>query len=139
MAITHVEARVINPADSERTETFEFLVDSGAVYTVLPAAALATLGIEPSSTEVFILANGERIEKPVGNAYFEFQGKLRAAPVVFGDEGVYLLGATTLEALGLILDPIHRQLKPLPMTMMSFTASAVTANACDALPWHHRP
>ena len=118
MAITHIEARVINPVDPDRAETFQFLVDSGAVYTVMPERDLRSLGIEPTSTEVFILANGERLEKPVGNAYFEFQGKLRAAPVVFGDDDIYLLGATTLEALGLILDPIHRQLKPLPMTMM---------------------
>ena len=44
--------------------------------------------------------------------------KKRAAPVIFGDEGVYLLGATTLEALGLILDPINRVLKALPMVLM---------------------
>ena len=31
---------------------------------------------------------------------------------------IYLLGATTLEAPGLILDPIHGQLKPLPMLLM---------------------
>ena len=64
--------------------------------------------------------NGEILRKPVGNAYFEYQGTLRAAPVVFGDKGIFLLGATTLEALGMILDPIHRQLKPLPMLLMPF-------------------
>ena len=56
---------------------------------------------------------------PVGNAYFEYEGKIRAAPVVFGDPEIYLLGATTLEALGMILDPIHRELKPLPMTLIA--------------------
>jgi hypothetical protein len=31
---------------------------------------------------------------------------------------VFLLGATTIEALGMILDPIRRELKPLPMLLM---------------------
>ena len=75
-----------------------------------PEEILVVIGIEPTSTEVYIMANGERIAASAGNAYFEYGGKVRAAPVVFG--------ATTLEALGMILDPINRQLKPLHMVMM---------------------
>ncbi len=93
-------------------------MDSGAVYSVVPQNILKGLGIKPTSLEEFILANGEVIKKSIGNAYFEYQGKVRAAPVVFGDKGVFLFGATTLEALGMILDPIGRQLKPLPMVLM---------------------
>jgi hypothetical protein len=38
------------------------------------------------------------------------------ADVIFGEEGdSTLLGAFTLEALGLSLDPLRRELKPLPM------------------------
>ena len=44
--------------------------------------------------------------------------KVRAAPVIFGEKDVFLLGATTLEALGMLLDPIRRELKPLPMVLM---------------------
>lgn len=118
MGITFIKVTVSNPAKPKKSATHDFLVDSGAIYSVLPAKALKALGIKPSSSEEFILANGEKIEKQVGNAFFEFQGKVRAAPVIFGDEGVYLLGATTLEALGMILDPINRKLKPLPMVLM---------------------
>ncbi len=39
-----------------------------------------------------------------------------AAPVIFGEPGdATLLGTVTLESLGLILDPIRRELRPLPM------------------------
>jgi hypothetical protein len=55
------------------------------------------------------LADGKTIRKPVGNAFFEYQGKIGAAPVVFGEKDVYLLGAVTLESLGLILDPMKRE------------------------------
>jgi hypothetical protein len=40
------------------------------------------------------------------------------ADVIFGEEGdSVLLGAFTLEALGLSLDPLRRDLKPLPMIL----------------------
>ncbi|MBI3182625.1 MAG: aspartyl protease family protein [Myxococcales bacterium] len=123
MAITFLKVRVSNPARPKKAKTFEFLVDSGAVYSVLPEAALKALGIKPTSTEEFILANGEGIRAQVGNALFEYGGKVRAAPVVFGSKGVFLLGATTLEALGMVLDPIRRQLKPLPMVLMEARAA----------------
>lgn len=118
MAITFLKVKVINPEHPKRKKECEFLVDSGAVYSVVPQNVLKALGIKPTSSQEFILANGEIIKKPIGNAYFEYQGKIRAAPVVFGEKGIFLLGATTIEAFGLILDPIRRELKPLPMVLM---------------------
>jgi predicted aspartyl protease len=118
MAITFLKARVINPERPKRSRECEFLVDSGVVYSVVPQSILKKLGIKPTSFREFILANGEVVKKPIGNAYFGYEDQVGAAPVVFGDEDVFLLGATTLEALGLILDPIRRQLKPLPMLLM---------------------
>jgi clan AA aspartic protease len=118
MSITFLKVKVINPEKPKKSEECEFLVDSGAVYSVVPQNILKKLGIKPTSVQEFILANGEVIEKPIGNAYFEYQDKIRAAPIVFGDKGVFLLGATTIEALGMILDPIRRELKPLPMVLM---------------------
>jgi len=118
MAITFLKVKVINPERPKKVKECEFLVDSGAVYSVVPHKVLKVLGIKPTSSQEFILANGEIVKRPVGNAYFEYQGKIRAAPVIFGDEGVFLLGATTIEALGMILDPIRRELKPLPMVLM---------------------
>jgi len=39
---------------------------------------------------------------PVGEAGIEIEGfRAGATPVVFGDEGVYLLGGVTMEQLGL--------------------------------------
>lgn len=91
------------------------LVDSGAVYSVIPESELKKLGIKPDTKQKFVLANGGEIEKKVGEARFVWKNVARTAPVVFGDEGVYLLGATTLEAMGVTLDPINRKLEKLPM------------------------
>lgn len=118
VSITFLKAKVINPEQPRRSRECEFLVDSGAVYSVVPQSILQKVGIRATSSEEFILANGEVVKKAVGNAYFKYAGKTRAAPVVFGDEDVFLLGVTTLEALGMILDPIRRELKPLPMLLM---------------------
>jgi predicted aspartyl protease len=118
MAITFLKVKVINPERPKKVKECEFLVDSGAVYSVVPQNLLKTLGIKATSSQEFILANGEIIKRPIGNAYFEYKGKIRTAPVLFGDEGIFLLGATTIEALGMILDPIRRELRPLPMVLM---------------------
>jgi predicted aspartyl protease len=120
MAITFVKMKVSNPARPKKARVVDFLVDSGAYYSVMPAAELKALGIRSTSFEDFLLATGETVRLPVGNAFFDFRDKVRAAPIVFGEEGVYLLGATTLEALGLMLDPLRRELKPAPLVLMGF-------------------
>jgi hypothetical protein len=41
-----------------------------------------------------------------------------ASPVIFGEKGdSTLLGMVSLEALGYILDPLRRELRPLPMVL----------------------
>lgn len=118
MAITYLDLLVKNPQLPDKSVKCHFLVDSGAVYSVIPAAVLKKLGIKKTDTQKFTLANGETLEKAVGNALFEYRSKVRSSPVVFGGANIFLLGAVTLESLGVILDPINRELKPLPMLLM---------------------
>ena len=109
---------MFNPARPRRVKECRFLVDSGAVYSVAPQEVLKRLGLTPTSAREFMLANSETIRIPVGNAHFNCNGIIPAAPVVFGEKDVFRLGATTLQALGMILDFIRRELKPLPMLLM---------------------
>jgi predicted aspartyl protease len=92
MGITFLDIRVSNPQKPRNTRAFHFLVDSGAIYTVVPEGDLKALGIAATSTREFILANGERIECRVGNAIFEYKGKIGAAPVIFGKRASIFLG-----------------------------------------------
>jgi hypothetical protein len=49
---------------------------------------------------------------------FRYGERVGGADVIFGEEGDHqLLGALTLEALGLALDPLKRELRPLPMML----------------------
>ena len=95
-----------------------FLVDSGAVYSLIPGKELNKIGIKPHRKEEFILADGTTITRNIGDAYFEFQGKGGSAPVIFGEgSDESLLGAMTLEALGLVLNPFTRELKPMKLML----------------------
>jgi clan AA aspartic protease len=118
MALTHIEARIANPARPRRSLRLRFLVDSGAVYSVVPARTLEKLGVKPHSRRKFILADGSEIIRRMGDAAFRLDGRPGASPVIFGEEGdSVLIGAVTLESLGVILDPLRRELRPLPMVL----------------------
>ncbi len=118
MGLTVLRVKVGNPAKPQVTEELEFLVDSGAVYSVVPTRILRKLRIKPIATEEFRLADGSTIRRKKGIALFRYQDKVGGADVIFGEEGdSQLLGAFTLEALGLALDPLRRELRPLPMVL----------------------
>ena len=118
MGLTFLEIEVGNPASAEKLEKLEFLIDSGAIYSVVPAPVLEKLGIKPLAEETFRLADGTKIVRKKGIALFKYGERVGGADVIFGEEGdSMLLGAFTLEALGLALDPLKRELKPLPMML----------------------
>lgn len=81
------------------------LVDTGATHSMMPESLLSTLRLAPLKQVRFRIANGGRVEYGVGEARFSVEGQERTCPVIFGPEGRYLLGATTLEILDLMVDP----------------------------------
>ena len=118
MGLTVLELEIANPASPDVTERIEFLVDSGAIYSVVPAATLDKLGIKPLTEQEFRLADGSKISRKKGVAVFKRGERIGGADVIFGEPGdSVLLGAFTLEALGLSLDPLRRELKPRPMIL----------------------
>jgi predicted aspartyl protease len=79
---------------------------------------LDTLAIEPYREMGFALADGTSVRRRVSSAYFEYEGEGGPAPVVYGEEGdAALLGATTLESIGLVLNPFTRTLHPMRVLM----------------------
>ncbi len=116
MGITTAILRVREHRKSEKFADVEFLIDSGAVYSVVPGKILDELDIEPYREMSFSLADGTSVKRKVSSAYFEFEGEGGPAPVVYGEEGdTALLGATTLESIGLVLNPFSRTLHPMRM------------------------
>ena len=118
MGLTHVRVKVGNPANSRKAESVRCLVDSGAVYSLIPRAVLTRLGIRPHSTREFVLANGDVIKRQLATATFEYLGQRGDSLVIVGEPGDdALLGATTLEGFGLVLDPFRRELRPMQLTL----------------------
>jgi clan AA aspartic protease len=118
MALTYIQASVANPAKPRRTARVRFLVDSGAAYSVVPAPVLTCLGIKPTRSKSFILADGSEVKRRLGEAVFRLNGEQGTSPVIFGEKGdSILLGSVSLGVLGLILDPFKRELRPLPMLL----------------------
>lgn len=118
MGLTFLDVEIANPANPKRSEQVRLLVDSGAIYSVVAEKTLRGLRIKTLQEQEFTLANGDKIRRKKGVALFKYKDKIGGADVIFGEEGdSNLLGAFTLEALGFALDPLKRELKPLPMIL----------------------
>jgi aspartyl protease family protein len=118
MGLTFLSVEVGNVAQMEEMRPSEFLVDSGAVYSVVPRGVLEDLGIRSIARQEFRLADGSRVARDKGVALFRYGDRVGGADVIFGESGdSTLLGAMTFKALGLALDPLRRELHPLPMLL----------------------
>ena len=105
----------ISDGNGGATQWIEALVDTGATYTVLPSSLLHDLvGIQPKREMEFTLADGRKMALPMGEARLYIEDRDAVNPVVFGEEGRYLIGATTLQVLGLIPDTTNHKLIPAP-------------------------
>jgi len=118
MGLTRIRMVVKPVTRSRPSREVDFLVDSGAVYTVLPRPVWSALGLRAKDRMTFYLADGTSIERGLSEARFEHAGRDRVSPVVLGrgsDEP--LLGAVTLETLGLVLNPLSRQVAPMRLVL----------------------
>jgi hypothetical protein len=79
---------------------------------------LRKLGVKPHSKRTFILADGSEITREIGDASFRMDGRQGASPVIFGEEDdSLLLDSVSLKTMGVMLDPMKRELRPLPMVL----------------------
>jgi predicted aspartyl protease len=109
---------VQRPQGTGRRRRVRFLVDSGAVYTVLPASVWRGLRLVRVRTAEFSLADGTAITRGIAEARFTSAGRAATSPVVCGeDDDGPLLGAVTLETLGLMLNPLSRELLPMRLVL----------------------
>ena len=106
-----VPVEISNPSGGGAA-SIEPVVDTGAGFSVMPASLLTSLGLEPVEQNEFMLANGEIRVSSVGEARFKIDGRERTTPVAFGDDGVFLLGAVTLQSFGLVADTNEHRLVP---------------------------
>jgi len=119
MGLTHKKLTIKESRKSQLFEDVDFFIDSGAIYSLVNSKTLEKLGIDHYKEMDFVMVDGTKVNRKVGDAYFEYNGEEGMAPVIFGEEGDEpLLGATTLESLGLVLNPFKRELFPMRMLLM---------------------
>lgn len=89
------------------------LVDTGAAFAQFPDPVLATLGTASDRRVPVILADGTRKEQPAAWVEIRYGPRTAFTLVLFaGPSGLTLLGAHTLEGLGLAVDPVRKVLEP---------------------------
>ena len=103
--------RVSNPY-TQAAVTIDTLVDSGSTYSTMPTTFSRDLNIKPFETRRVRIANGEVVEYETGVAGFSAEGRFGIARVIFGPPDHYLMGATTLEDLALVIDPMGERVIP---------------------------
>jgi predicted aspartyl protease len=103
------------------------LVDTGSECTWIAAATLESIGVHPRETDRFQLANGSIVRRAIGFAIVHVGRRFTTDEVVFAEPGdAELLGARSLDGLGLVPDPRRKRLVsagPIPAALAAGAAA----------------
>lgn len=119
MGMFEVNVKLTNLAAPGRAEEVSLLVDTGATLSWIPREILNRLGATVFSRLPFEPADGRRLERDITTVLLTVDGRKAPVPVAFGEAGeAAVLGATALESLGLLVDPVAQKLIPRNLRML---------------------
>ena len=96
------------------SETVRALVDTGTTFTSIPRTILERLGVSPQRSVRLRLATGEVVEQQTGEVVVDLHGVRATVICVSGPpDAPPLIGAHTLEAFLMAVDPIEQRLVPI--------------------------
>lgn len=102
---------LIGPTGAQ--EHLQALVDTGALFSVIPTPVLQRLDVRPFDHINVKFANGQIEEWSMGQVEAELLGRRRSILCLFGSADVPpLIGAHALEAFLLTVDPVEQRLVP---------------------------
>jgi predicted aspartyl protease len=111
-----VKLRVWNHARPENVEELEALVGTGVAFTRISRARLERLGIGPTRRMPFRTIEGRVLERDLATVYVATDGYSVPDVVVMAEAGeMEVMGAHTIEGLGLAADPVQKKLVPTVM------------------------
>ena len=126
MGAAHVTVTIRNPAEPSRSWDGLFLVDTGAMNSLVPRSCIEAIGIEPEGQRVYETVDGCEVKMDFAHAFIEFLGDLTAGRIIIGDEDTEpLLGVTALESVGIEVDPLNQRLKKLPALRLKRVSACV--------------
>jgi predicted aspartyl protease len=86
----------------------DLLVDTGALYTSVPAATLDQISVLRLFEQDVTVADGRKLRRWVGDVIVQWQSYVGLTPVIFGEpDDVPVLGAMALQSMGLAVDPVR--------------------------------
>ena len=113
MGMFEVKVKLASLTAPRRTEGISLLVDTGSSVSWIPREVLQKLGVTAFSRLPFSLADGRRLERDVTAVLVTFDGRKAPVQVAFGEPGEEaVLGATALEGLGFMVEPVAKKLIP---------------------------
>jgi predicted aspartyl protease len=113
MGLFEVKVKLASLAAPMRSEELSLLVDTGATLSWIPRTVRERLGAGAFSRLPFTLAEGRTLGRETSAALLTIHGRKAPVPVAFGEPGEEgVLGATALEILGLLVDPVAQKLIP---------------------------
>jgi len=120
MGMFEIMAKLASLSAPERYSEVSLLVDTGATLSWIPREILESLGAKPFSRLPFELADGRRLERDVTAVLLVIDGRKAPVEVAFGEPGeAAVLGATALEGLGFLVDPVAKKLVPRSLLALS--------------------
>ena len=136
MGVTYVTAVVRNPAEPGRSWEGLFLVDTGAIDSLVPRTCVDAIGLRPKGQRVYGLADGSEVRMDITTGDIEFMGEVVGSTIVIGDaDAEPLLGVTALESVGIEVDPRNQQLKRLPSVRLKQWSVASEEHLCLGVGW----
>ena len=113
MSVFSTKLTILNPTEPSRSEELQVLVDTGASYSWVSRTRLAALGVQPMRRMTFQTIEGRMIERELAAVFVKVDGNLGGDTVVLAEPGdSEVMGAHTLESLGLAADPVKKVLVP---------------------------
>jgi len=124
MGTFSVKMRVWNPAQPGGVEELEAFVDTGAAFSWISRSRLQRLGVTASRRMGFRKIEGRLLERDMATVYISTDKCSVPDVVVMAEEGeMEVMGAHTIEGLGMAADPVQKRLVP---TVMPALASGRT-------------
>jgi predicted aspartyl protease len=116
MGTFSVRVRLWNVEHPDRAEEADLFVDTGASYSWISRARLERLGVFPTRRMAFRTIEGRLLERDLGIVYVATDGYSVPDVVVMAEPGeMEVLGAHSIEGLGLAADPVQKKLVPTVM------------------------
>jgi predicted aspartyl protease len=125
MGTFSVKLRVWNPATPSGVEELDAFVDTGAAFSWISRSRLERLGVTPSRRMGFRTIEGRLLERVMATVYISVDKYSVPDVVVMAEVGeMEVMGAHTIEGLGMAADPVQKRLVPTVMLALASRPSS---------------